>query len=180
MISTLKPLDLDFRRTRPPSPWAGWVLLAVAALFVLDLGYSYYAARASLADTETRLGRQTRATGGPARAAASRRTATPEEIALARETVQRLSIPRDDLFGALESAATDRVSLTAIEPDVKAGTVVISGEGKDFAAVLDYVARLQRSQALQRPHLVKHEFRPNDPNRPVAFAVSAFWGGVKP
>lgn len=180
MISTLKPLDLDFRRTRPASPWAGWVMLALAVLFMMDLGYSYYAARASLADTEARLAKQARTPGGPARASASHRSATPEEIALARETVQRLSIPWDNLFGALESAATDRVSLTAIEPDVKAGTVVISGEGKDYPAVLDYVVRLQGAKALQRPHLVKHEFRANDPQRPVTFAVSASWGGVKP
>ena len=180
MSVALRPLDLDFRRARPASPWAGWVLLAVATLFIADLGYSYFSARASVKDTEARLARQTRAQGAAGRVAVTQRAATAEEIALARETVQRLSLPWDTLFGALESAATDRVSLVAIEPDVKSGTVVISGEARDYPAVLDYVVRLQGAKALQRPHLVKHELRPSDSKRPVAFAVSAAWSEARP
>ena len=70
------------------------------------------------------------AMGNRSRPAARR--AAPEEIAAARETMQRLSTPWDKLFGALETAAIDDVALLGIEPDPKAGTVTITGDGKDY------------------------------------------------
>ena len=63
-----------------------------------------------------------------------------------RETVQRLSLPWDQLFSALESAASDKVALAAIEPDPRAGTVTISGDGKDYLAALSYVLNLSRTE----------------------------------
>jgi Tfp pilus assembly protein PilN len=103
------------------------------------------------------------------------RSATVEEIALARETVQRLSTPWTRLFSALESAATDNVTLLSIEPDPKARTVVISGDSKDYLAALTYVLNLSRSSALSGVELVRHEVKQNDPRHPVAFSVSAAW-----
>ncbi|HUF79603.1 MAG TPA: hypothetical protein VMN03_00595 [Burkholderiales bacterium] len=173
----MKPLDLDFRRTRPASAWGGWLLLAIAAAFTVDLVYSWQAARAALAQTEARLAQQARSGGGPARAAPGRRPVSADEIKLARETMQRLQLPWDPLFGALEGAANNRIALAAIEPDPKSGTVVISGQAESYPAVLDYVVQLRRTRALAGAHLVKYEVRPDDPQRPVAFAVSASWGG---
>ena len=96
-----------------------------------------------------------------------------------RETVDRLGLPWDTLFGALESAATDQVALLGIEPDPKAGTVVISGDSKDYLAALSYVLNLGRAGALSRVQLVRHEAKPNDPQGPVSFAVSAAWSEAR-
>jgi len=89
--------------------------------------------------------------------------------------VQRLSLPWDGLFSALESAASDQVALLAIEPDPRSGTVVISGTSKDYLAALTYVLNLRRDEKLGRVQLVRHEVKQNEPQRPVAFAVSASW-----
>jgi hypothetical protein len=175
----LKALELDFRRQGPASPWGGWVLLALAALFAGDLGHSYHAARQAVAATEARLAQQARARGAAAPAAASRRAVTPEELALARETIQRLQMPWDPLFGALEAAASDKILLTAVEPDTKSGTVLISGEANSYPAALDYVVQLREGGTLRSAHLVRHEQRPNDARRPVGFAVSASWSEVQ-
>ena len=74
---------------------------------------------------------------------------------------------------------SDRVALLGIEPDPKAGTVVISGDSKDYLAALSYVLNLSRAQALDRVH-VRHELKKDDPQAPVRFAVSAAWAGAKP
>src|SRR4030095_14945457 len=103
-----------------------------------------------------------------------------EEVASAKDTVQRLSTPWGNLFGALEQAATDQVALLAIEPDPKAGTVLISGDSKDYLAVLSYVLTLSHAPALDRVQLVRHEVKTDDPQKPVRFAVSAGWAGAKP
>jgi Tfp pilus assembly protein PilN len=164
---TMQRLDLDFCRTRPGSPWAGRLLLAVAAFCLVDATMSYHSARQALKENEARLAKRAPAGRAP--------KASPQEIAAVRETVQRLSLPWDELFMALESAANDRVALAAIEPDVRAGTVKISGDGKDYLAALSYVANLSRSEGLDRVQLVHHEQKANDPRGPVSFAVSAAW-----
>lgn len=175
MTRTMRALELDFRRRRAASPWAGWVLLALAALFAADLGHAWLEGRAALAAAEARLAKLTRSAES-GRPGARARAATPEEIAAARETYHRLAMPWDELFGAIETAATGHVRLAGIEPDAKAGSVTISGEARDYPAVLDYVARLRRAPMLARAHLVKHEVRQNGPAAAVAFSVSAAWG----
>jgi hypothetical protein len=170
-------LELDFRRSRRAAPWAGWTLLALAVLLIGDLGHGYYAARVTLAGAEARLAK----VGRPAHNAGTRlRKAPPDEIAAARETYQRLAMPWDQLFGALETAATERVTLVAVEPDARAGTVKISGEGKDYPAVLDYVVKLRATPTLPGAHLVKHEARGDGPQPSIAFSVAAAWGAAKP
>jgi hypothetical protein len=176
LSSRMKPLDLDFHRKRPPS-LLGAALLVLALLFIADLGRSYQTARQAVAGAQAGLAQQARARGAP-RPAASRLTATPEEVALARETVQRLRMPWDALFGALEAAASNEVLLAGIEPDAKSGTVLVTGEAASYPAALDYVARLREGKGLGGAHLVKHEFR--NGARPVSFTVSASWGESQP
>jgi hypothetical protein len=179
MTRAMPRLELDFRRTRRAAPWAGWALLALALFFIGDLAHTYQGARASLASAEARLAKLGRPLDG-ARPGMRLRTATPEEITAARETYQRLAMPWNQLFTALESAATERVTLVAVEPDAKSGTVKISGEGRDYPAVLDYIVQLRGAPTLTGAHLVKHEQRQDGPQPSVAFSVAATWGEVKP
>lgn len=163
----MKRLDLDFRSRRGGSPWLGWLLVAIGAAVCLDAGLTYYDLRKSLREGEKVL---------VSRAPAARGAkASPQEVAAVRETVQRLALPWDELFKALESAANDKVALAAIEPNAAKGTVTISGDGKDYLAALSYVSNLSRSESLDRVELVRHERKNADPNSPVNFAVSAAW-----
>jgi hypothetical protein len=162
----MERLDLDFGRTRRNAPWIGRVLLALAACVAFDAGLAYHSARKTFGENQARLAKRT-----PGGAAVK---ATPQEVAAVRETVQRLSLPWDELFMALESAASDKVALAAIEPDPRAGTVTISGDGKDYLAALSYVLNLSRTEGLERVQLVRHEQK-NEGNGAVKFAVSAAW-----
>jgi|KBSMisStandDraft_5_1062788.scaffolds.fasta_scaffold09617_3 hypothetical protein len=165
MKSRLARLEIDFRRPGRSSPWAGRVLMAVAAAVVLDTALSFYEAQVVIQRNRAAL----------AKVPASTRPASKEETVVARETVERLATPWPNLFGALEGAASDQVALLGVEPDPKAGKVLISGESKDFLAALTYVLNLSRSAALSHVQLVRHETKADDPQHPVAFAVSATW-----
>ena len=165
-------LGLDFVR-RARSPWPGRVLFAVALGVALDMALSYQDLRASAALSEAKLAKA-RPRDAP------RAKVSAEEIAAVRETVDRLGLPWERLFGALESAASDQVALLGIQPDPKAGTVMISGDSRDYLAALSYVLNLSRTEALNHVQLVRHEVKANDPQGPVAFAVSAGWGGARP
>jgi hypothetical protein len=173
----MQRLDLDFRRIRPTLPWARWLLFAIAVGLVADLGVSYVDIRESITRKEERLAKLARPADGPP--GARSRNISAEEIAVAREIILRLSMPWDNLFGALESTPTDKVALLAIEPDAKSGTVVISGEGEDYPAALGYASELGRAKYLSHVHLIKHELHQADPRRPVAFSISATWREAK-
>lgn len=172
----MQELDLDFRRTRSAPPWTGRVLLAVAIAFTADLGITYYTVRQAVAQTELRLAKAGRPMRGGA--AAPSLSVSPDELAAARETIQRLSRPWNNLFGALEATASDKVALLAIQPDAKAGTVLISGEGENYPAVLAYVAALGHARTLRGVHLVQHGLREDDKQR-LAFSIAASWGGAQ-
>lgn len=175
----MQKLDLDFHRTRPASPWARWLLLALVLAFMADVGVSYYGARHTLAQNEERLGQLGRSSDGATKAALTNRAPSTEEVRVARDTIQRLAMPWDSLFSALEATASDKVALLAIEPQPGSGTVLISGEAVDYRAALDYVSQLGRAETLDHPHLIRHELHQNDPQQPVAFSISASWRKAK-
>jgi biopolymer transport protein ExbD len=159
----MQKIELNFVGARRGSPWLGRVLLALAACVAVDAGVSYHAAKSTLAENQSRLKQRTPGGSAP--------RVSPQEVAAARETVQRLALPWDELFMALESASSEKVALAAIEPDPKAGTVTISGDGKDYLAALSYVLNLSRTEGLEKVQLVRHEQK----NDGVSFAVSAAW-----
>ena len=55
------------------------------------------------------------------------------------------------------------------------GTVALTGEAKDYLAVLSYVANIEQQKAFSRVHLARHEVRYNEPQRPMTFTISASW-----
>ncbi len=166
----MKRIDLDFVARRR-SPWAGRVLLALAVAFSADVALSYRQAQSALEATAALASRS--------EARVPQRRASAEEVAQVRDTLARLSLPWDKLFGALESAASERVALLAVEPDSKTGTVVISGDSKDYLAALSYVLELSHNDSLSKVQLVRHELKASDPQRPVAFTVTARWNGAR-
>jgi hypothetical protein len=165
----MQALQLDFCRTRKAPRWVAPVLMAVALAFCGDVAISFVKERTSFLKNERAVAALDPRSYRPAR------SATAEEVAAARDTLQRLSTPWDKLFGALESAASDQVALLSIQPDPKAGTVLISGDSKDYLAALTYVLNLSRAEALTRVQLARHEMK-QDQGKSVGFSVSAAWG----
>ncbi|HVL37641.1 MAG TPA: PilN domain-containing protein [Burkholderiales bacterium] len=165
---TLKKLEVNFAAGVAPQPWAGRVLAVAALALLADAGLSYYQARTAIDAHQAAIAR------AEPRAAPARKVPA-EELAVVRDTVERLALPWERLFQALEAAASGEVTLAGIEPDPKAGTVIISGQGRDYPAALEYVQRLERSEALSRVQLVRHEARHD--RGAVTFAVSATWNG---
>jgi len=171
----MQRIELDFVRRRPASRWAGRVLLAVALGVAGEMAFTFVQLERSVKSNEAVVARA--ASSMSARKPVQ--NVSPEEVAVARETVDRLGLPWTKLFAALEGAASEQVALLAIEPDTKSGTVRISGDSKDYLAALTYVLNLSRADALSHVQLVRHEVKQNDPQRPVSFSIQAAWKEVK-
>jgi hypothetical protein len=92
--------------------------------------------------------------------------------------LRRLSLPWDSLFLTMESAAGGEVALLALEPDAEKQVVKVSGEAKDFTALLNYVTRLEAQEAFGPVYLQSHQVQLQDPQRPVRFALHAVWKGA--
>lgn len=169
----MRPLELDFAGDYSSSRWAGWAILAVSILFAVDLSRSFVAVRDEAAQLEARLGRSGMTKDiEPGRAP---RAAAPEEFAEARAVVARFATPWSTLFAAVESVQLDEITLLAIEPDPASGNVQISGEARNYLALLTFVGQLERQPGLTRVHLARHEVRESEPRRPLSFTVSAQW-----
>jgi hypothetical protein len=165
----MRRLELDLHRPPRRSRLAVFVLAAFAVAFVADTALRYRDLKDGIAERETRI-----AARGGARHVSASASMTADEVAYARDTLGKLVTPWDRLFRALEAAQSERVALLAIEPDAANRTVSISGQAKDYLAVLTYVARLADQGTLGRVHLARHEVD-RKAGGAVIFTVSASW-----
>lgn len=172
---SMRPLQLEFLQHHRPGRWASWALAAVALAFAFDVGRTWYVLRAEIVQREARLLVRTKTPSDRHLIKASARPVRDGELVAARDTIRRLSIPWDGLFDALEAAQTDRSSLLSVEPDVASRAVILTGEATNYLAVLSYVANLETQKFFSYAYLAKHEIRANDPQRPIAFTISATW-----
>lgn len=169
----LERLQLEYVGSRRGFGAVTAAVVGVAAMaFALHEGVRYRELQSEIEAKEVRLA-----------AALAERKARPqpgeqlntEQYAFARDTIRRLSMPWDRLFGALEAAQIDQVALISLEPDAESRSVSVAGEAKDYLAALSYVANLSEQRNLTGVHLMRHELRKAALPRPVAFTISAAW-----
>ena len=105
----------------------------------------------------------------------SDRSASQQEIARANEILKQLSLPWNNLFQTLESTSTKDIALLSIQPDSNKQLVRISGQARNFAALLTYITRLEHSGILNHVYLTRHEVQTADPQKPINFSLIALW-----
>ncbi|MBI2318083.1 MAG: PilN domain-containing protein [Betaproteobacteria bacterium] len=173
----MRVLELDFRREDRRTKWAGIALLAAGIAGALAVGGQYRALAEELAQAEA---------GMRKNALATRKQASAErsggdlqrinaELKRAGEIARELRVPWNDLFASVEAAISPEVALLAIETDTGKRQVKISGEAKDFDAMLDYVRFLGSQPKLADVYLHSHQVQLQSPQRPVRFVLGADW-----
>jgi len=163
----VKRVALDFAAPRSRS--IGWILLGLALFLAFDAANTYRELSSTLAELEAP--RQGRTTVASARGQDERGTQEADRVA------QALMLPWDSLFHTLEGSTGDKVALLALQPDARKREIAISGEAKDYDAVLAFVTRLEKRDTLRGVHLVRHEVREDDPQHPMYFSILANWEG---
>lgn len=165
----MRRLDLDFAERRPR--WPAAALALVGVLLVGDTVSSWLQLR-------ERARQLAEAASGVPRVVAPTEPMSDSmrrEFDGARRLLAELAKPWDPMFRAIESSLDNEAALLSIEPDAARQSVQISGEARNFAAVLRFVDRLEKTGTLTRVHLLSHEVNEEAPSRPTQFSLSASW-----
>jgi len=172
-------LRLDYQQDlarRWPGP-----LLLVAALGGLALAMVYYLdLNARAASWEDRLEQVARSQGMSPLAGRGGQHESDDmavQVSRANEVLHKLTLPWNALFRAVESAAGKDIALLAMEPNLEKNQVKISGEARDFAALLNYITHLEEQAVFGPVYLQGHQVQQQDPDKPVRFSLLAVWRG---
>lgn len=168
-------IELDFQR-KPSYSVVGVVLLLSALLLGGQLFADYRDLAAKVERSETTLARMEGLTVHKV-ASTGKSGDQPygAEIKRANEVIDQLARPWDQLFAAIEEVAGKDIALLAIQPEKTKSIVIISGEARDFMAMLDYIRRLNQVHPLRNVDLLSHQVQQQDPQKPVHFNLSATW-----
>lgn len=170
----MRALTLDFLRARRNNPWVGMALLIVGAL---ALGQAANYERALVGQIELAEARLGVLAKGSQSAPVQPEDAEElqQEIRHANEILQQLALPWGTLFNVVEASNEKEIALLAIQPDAGKQVLRLTGEAKNFNALLAYIARLEQSPMLSQVYLTSHELRLQDAQKPVGFALVANW-----
>lgn len=170
----MRALTLDFVRTSRRMPWVGMLVLIAGAI---ALGVAANQERALAGQIELASARlEVLSKGGQAKPAKPVDVeAQQQEIRNANEILQQLALPWGGLFKVVEVSNEKEIALLSIHPDAGKRVLRLSGEAKNFAALLGYIARLEQTPMLNQVYLANHEVRLQDPQKPVRFALVANW-----
>lgn len=100
------------------------------------------------------------------------------EVEQGNRVIRQIGLPWDELFEAIESIPHDYVAILSIQPDAEGGNVTITAEAESAADIVEYIEAVNESGVLKDAHLMNHQIKTQDPQKPVGFTVMATWVGV--
>jgi hypothetical protein len=171
----MRDLALDFQPRRPGLLTI--VLVLASVLLCADAWLEDSTLRSQLDEANARLSQAKRRAD---RIDAGRRDSqpenvfSPEESKALRQAIGLIRIDWEKLYGSIDEATSEDVSLVAIRPNATGKLVQISGEARNMAAVLAFVEALRR-EPLDKPVLISHQIKQSDPQQPILFEISATW-----
>lgn len=172
--------DSTFISPGRPASVLGWIILLAGALTAAVAVDRWLDERDQLAASETRLENRM-ALMPPERAVKPKIEITPEmEARTAEQRTIEETLKRDwsTLFVSLESTLGPDVALLSVQPDVRRGTVIVTGEARNVPALIAYEQRLDKQ--FHDVVLSTHEVQELHPHKPVKFSMTAKWGEGEP
>lgn len=179
---TAPALHLDFRRPATSrGRWIGWGALMAAVLGVVAVSAAYSDVAQAHALAQSRHDHfEARSNQRLQLRDLSRRAATPDaqtqaDIRRANAVIDRLVVPWDELFNALEDADARGLGLLSLAPNARDRTVQLVGEARTMDELLAYVERLAMQSSLRQVHLLSYSVAAHDGVPVVSFTLAATW-----
>jgi len=176
MIRGLVALQMDFQqREAGANPRLGWLVLMLGAVLLAGVLAEYAEVDAAVAAARSRVEEAQRATPRGTQARSQDKGDNAQAVKSESIVREQLSAPWGALFAEIEGAAHEDVAMLSLQADPMTRSVRISGEARNFTALMAYVRRLEATAAMADVRLAGHEVRQQDPRRPVVFTLSATW-----
>ncbi len=167
-------LQLDYQRRSKLFPWAGASLLVLALAAAASIGGYYRDLAGKIAYWEDRADKD----GRLQRNGASNIVPTSDmatEIKYVNGVLNKLTLPWDKLFQAVEWSAGKDVALLGMEPDAEKREVKISAEAKNLTAMTRYLGQLSAQDIFSSVYLQSHQVQQQLAEKPVRFTLIAAW-----
>ena len=179
---TPSALQLDFRRPAVSrGRWIGWgaLMAVVVGVVVVSEAYGDAAQTHQLAQSrhdQLEARSQQRTPGRDAsRSAAIADAQTQADIRRANAVIDRLVVPWDELFIALEGADARGIGLLSLTPNARDRTLQLVGEARTMDELLAYVERMAMQSGLRQVHLQSYSVAARDGVPVVSFTLAATW-----
>jgi hypothetical protein len=86
-----------------------------------------------------------------------------------------LATPWNELLDAIEQSDMPDIALLGLDPSVKKQQVILTGEAKNLAMILQYINKLAKQANLSQVYLQKHHVNETSNEKPVTFSIIAKW-----
>jgi hypothetical protein len=173
----MRPARLELDHVAPPRRrrWPGILLLGLSLAVCADLLLRYRETATALEHERA----EARAQPLPRAPRAARNPASAEQEKAAHAAVRQLALPWADLILVLEGASMSDVALLQLHPEAREQVIRITADARHAKAMFRYLRGLARAKGLSQIHLVSHEVRGDDPQRPVRFSAQASFRGMR-
>jgi len=171
---TTERLELDYIASPRRLRWIGLLLLAVSLFITADLLLRYRDARLALQRYETARGLLADERR-PARTIPKERL--EEHTKAAQSAIRQLALPWAAIVQAVEAAGTSDVAVLQLQPDAQQALFRLTAEARGSGPMLEYLRQLAATPGLSDVHLLTHQVREDDPQRPVQFTIQASFRG---
>lgn len=171
----MKPLRLQVYPEPSIAP-LGWVALAISVVILTCTGSFYLWLESERRAIAPQLVAQ-RASQLPQ--TNKRKSYSSKEMAAASAAITQLAAPWDRTFMLIERTLTSDVAYLQISPDPLKGTVSITAEARNVAAMLAYFGRISGRDDVDRATLMNHQVVTTNQISHVRFAVSIVQRSIK-
>lgn len=174
----MRALRLDFQNNRRRPAWPNLALLVgglVTALVLAIHSVTVFSEIRQVEANQAAFERKSHRNALDPRLASLDAQQLRAEVKEANEVLAHLALPWETLFRDIESSPGDHVALLSIEPDPEKRAIKISGEAKDFDAMLGYLRVLQKKESLTGVYLQSHHIEQRTAEKPIRFVLVASW-----
>ena len=91
------------------------------------------------------------------------------------EDFNLLATPWNELLDSIEQSDMPDIALLGLDPSVKKQQVILTGEAKNLATILQYINKLAQQATLSQVYLQKHKVNETSNEKPVSFSIVAKW-----
>ena len=102
-----------------------------------------------------------------------------QQLTQLREDFNVLATPWSALLDSIEQSDMPDIALLGIDPSVKKQQLILTGEAKNLAAILQYINKLSQQTMLSQVVLQKHVVNETVNEKPVSFSIIAKWDNAR-